>query len=334
MRSTDNGANWSVAFALGASVNAVHFVDPMVGHAVGPNGFITRTEDGGQSWTPQWSGITTALNDVHFVDANNGLAVGFGGTILRTVNGGATWAPATVPAAPELFGVRFATSSVVVAVGASGARLRSENGGSTWTRLDTPVFCSLCDLHDVTFVDADKGFAVGGESNAIMRTLDGGLTWAKLFVAGGSGPGRRGSRARSEPSGGRRSTGGGENRCRRAARRDPSDPLGAGRCLSRARECSQAGRVAGRQGICGENFRGGRLHGPPLAHGAHRRLSQPGGCPLSGRCVHAQGAGSVHRAALREILTRTSAGRVRNRVGRTPRRGPDRAAAPRSDAVS
>ena len=189
MRSTDNGANWSVAFALGGSVNAVHFVDPMLGYAVGPNGFIARTEDGGQSWTPQTSGITTALNDVHFVDAGKGLAVGENGTILQTVNGGASWSASPSPVGLHLYAVHHAGADFAVAAGRWGVRLRSADGGASWTRVDSATCTSAaCDLMDVSFVDANTGFAVGGSSNHIMRTLDAGLTWTKLPVAGGSGP--------------------------------------------------------------------------------------------------------------------------------------------------
>ena len=68
----------------------VSFTDANNGTAVGSDGLILRTTDGGANWTNQTSGTTSFLNDVSFTDTNNGTAVGENGTILRTTNGGTT----------------------------------------------------------------------------------------------------------------------------------------------------------------------------------------------------------------------------------------------------
>ena len=67
---------------------SVSFTDANNGTAVGYNGTILRTTNGGTNWTSQSSGTTNCLNGVSFTDANNGTAVGGYGTILRTTNGG------------------------------------------------------------------------------------------------------------------------------------------------------------------------------------------------------------------------------------------------------
>ncbi len=188
MRSTDGGATWNVTFAIGSSVNGMHFVDESVGFAVGDQGFIARTDDGGQTWTPQVSSVQTTLNDVNFFDADLGLAVGNSNTILRTTDGGASWTPATVSPFGHAYGVSFADADIAVAVGLNGARLRSTDGGANWTRLDTPVDVrETRTLRSVTFASDTTGFAVGGRSNLILRTDDAGLTWANVPGAGGDG---------------------------------------------------------------------------------------------------------------------------------------------------
>ncbi|MBM3241900.1 hypothetical protein FJZ31_36985 [Candidatus Poribacteria bacterium] len=73
--------------------NDVHFVDARNGWAVGEDGVIAHTTDGGVTWTPQNSGTTNSLIGVDFVNANEGWIVGGNGTILHTINGGATWIP-------------------------------------------------------------------------------------------------------------------------------------------------------------------------------------------------------------------------------------------------
>ncbi|MFQ6058765.1 MAG: two-component regulator propeller domain-containing protein [Anaerolineae bacterium] len=69
---------------------SVFFTDLTHGWAVGAEGIILRTTDGGESWTPQTQG-SEDLYDVHFVDADHGWAVGANSTILRTANGGESW---------------------------------------------------------------------------------------------------------------------------------------------------------------------------------------------------------------------------------------------------
>ncbi|WP_417538942.1 YCF48-related protein [Marinobacter sp.] len=189
MRSTDGGATWSTSFAIGSSVNAMHFVSSTLGYVVGDRGFIARTDDGGQTWLPQISTVETTLHEVHFFDANLGLAVGDSGTILHTTDGGGTWTPITVPAFGHAFGVSFADADVAIIVGSGGARLRSVDGGASWNRIDTPAGCQTCTLISVTFTSATTGFAVGDISNSLMRTDDAGQTWTKvpgINAAGGS----------------------------------------------------------------------------------------------------------------------------------------------------
>ena len=65
-----------------------------MGWAVGENGVILHTSDGGESWKDQTSGTEETLRSVAFADEKNGWAVGgdFGvGAILRTSDGGETW---------------------------------------------------------------------------------------------------------------------------------------------------------------------------------------------------------------------------------------------------
>ena len=59
--------------------------------AVGDQGSILRTTDGGATWTQISSGTTAGLSGVSFAGANTGVAVGGQGVILRTMDGGATW---------------------------------------------------------------------------------------------------------------------------------------------------------------------------------------------------------------------------------------------------
>ena len=76
----------------GRRLNAVWFATPQRGWAVGGEGVIIATSDGGLTWRPQRSGVGDDLYDVKFFDEAEGWAVGRGGTLLHTTDGGRTWA--------------------------------------------------------------------------------------------------------------------------------------------------------------------------------------------------------------------------------------------------
>jgi len=69
----------------------IDFVDANNGWAVGTNGTILNTANGGSSWNPQTSNTTATLNSVSFADSQNGWVVGDASTILVTSDGGTTW---------------------------------------------------------------------------------------------------------------------------------------------------------------------------------------------------------------------------------------------------
>lgn len=82
---------WQYPLPQGNTLYDVVFTDQYNGWAVGENGTIIHTADGGVSWQAQTGGVSTDLSDLCFVDSLNGWAVGTEGTILHTVDGGITW---------------------------------------------------------------------------------------------------------------------------------------------------------------------------------------------------------------------------------------------------
>jgi photosystem II stability/assembly factor-like uncharacterized protein len=75
----------------GRRLYAVWFATPARGWAVGGEGVIVATTDGGLTWRPQKSGVGDDLYDVKFFDGSEGWVVGRGGTMLHTTDGGRTW---------------------------------------------------------------------------------------------------------------------------------------------------------------------------------------------------------------------------------------------------
>ncbi len=95
---TDNGgASWQFAKFSGtgptARLNAVSFVDDRSGLAVGNDGTVLSSKDGGNVWRKEVSNTTGNLLDVLFYDRKSGYAVGENGIILRTSDDGVSWIP-------------------------------------------------------------------------------------------------------------------------------------------------------------------------------------------------------------------------------------------------
>jgi len=79
-----HGSSWvRIPNPSGSTLYSVFLVSPMEGWAVGLDGTITHTIDGGATWTNQTSGTYVDLRDVFFTSPTNGYAVGNNGTILH-----------------------------------------------------------------------------------------------------------------------------------------------------------------------------------------------------------------------------------------------------------
>ncbi|MFZ3326179.1 MAG: YCF48-related protein, partial [Methylocella sp.] len=137
----------------------VHFADAQAGWAVGEEGTILATRDGGASWKAQQSGTGNRLYGVHFADAQTGWAVGEGGTILATRDGGASWKAQQSGTGNFLTGVHFADAQTGWAVGDGGTILATRDGGASWKAQQSGTHYTL---HGVYFADAQSGWAVGG----------------------------------------------------------------------------------------------------------------------------------------------------------------------------
>lgn len=174
-RSTDLGQSWSTVYRdnLGNNPRSVDFASAAIGVAVGLDGAVLRTTDGGLTWTPVASGTTAALLTVRFASLNVGHAGGGGTTLLRTTDAGATWSPvAAAPAGENIHSLAYPTAMIAVMAIDSGL-LRSTDGGLTWARAYNSVQGSML---GVSFGSATQGVAVG-VNGEIARSVDAGATW-------------------------------------------------------------------------------------------------------------------------------------------------------------
>jgi photosystem II stability/assembly factor-like uncharacterized protein len=186
LRTTDGGATWQrVPVAQHSLLFSVFFSDADNGTAVGANGEILRTTDGGATWKNQVSGVMfNHLHGVAFTDASAGTVVG-DGIILRTRDGGAAWNVKLIDSA--LSAVTFTDANTGIGVGSNGTILLTTDGGATWRRQSSASTTAF--FFSVSFSDENTGTVVGCSSwdseqgdctggGIILRTTDGGVTWA------------------------------------------------------------------------------------------------------------------------------------------------------------
>ncbi|MBS1251719.1 MAG: Ycf48-like protein [Anaerolineales bacterium] len=188
--------------------------------AVGEQGVILHSADGGSSWSFQDSHTDKALRSVYFVDRQIGWAAGDNGTIRHTADGGETWQVQLSPASSETL-VAIAMTSPLNgwALGAGGTALRwngsqwgvqastsykftalslssGDDGWATTAAADTVgrvirltggqwmSTASFQGLHDIHVPVAGQGWAVGSRGT-VARQLEGRWEYVSRPPTGG-----------------------------------------------------------------------------------------------------------------------------------------------------
>lgn len=183
-KTSDGGVTWQsqTSSFTKQTLWGVDFVDEITGWAVGVDGTILHTTDGGKTWIHQASPSVSWLKKVTFIDNNTGWIVGFGGTILHTTNAGQTWQRQNSGTNYALVEASFVSRKKGWVVGWSdpvaGIVLHTSDG-LTWQN-QTPA--GVGRLFGVAFIDSLRGWiATGGgtiyDSGKLYHTLDGGRNW-------------------------------------------------------------------------------------------------------------------------------------------------------------
>lgn len=142
---------------FGFTVFDVDYFDNNNVIAVGSDGGIAKSTDGGKNWTygvftyPTAAGLTTkaTLTDVHYITANIAYAVGTGGCMAKTTDGGITWSLVTTPLYSTSRSINtcwFMNANTGYAAGQWNFSTDSipriyvtNNGGATWDSLAIPT---------------------------------------------------------------------------------------------------------------------------------------------------------------------------------------------------
>ena len=194
IKSIDGGSNWTTPGTTPTTrtLNKVVCVNALTYYAVGGQKdsvqTVVKTTDGGQTWNVVYEHTGQWLTSVSFQTALAGIAVGDSGTILTTSNGGSSWTVINTPVIRDFSAVTFINSTTgYISGGTSNDSLRTIlktiNGGATWTVVKDERGAKL---NDIYFVNNVLGYATG-DSAALLKSTDGGQTWAPQIVTGTSG---------------------------------------------------------------------------------------------------------------------------------------------------
>lgn len=139
-----NGETWKqVAAPADTTLVRLRFLDETHGWAIGYDGTILGTTNGGQSWgllqfDAAWG---RPYFDILFFDAENGLVAGANGALKRTADGGKTWEEVSSDAladSPNLYNLTRLGDGSLLLAGERGFLAHSVDKGATWTQLKSP----------------------------------------------------------------------------------------------------------------------------------------------------------------------------------------------------
>jgi len=182
---------------------AVSVLDDTRAVAVGFDGIVRFSSDGGATWQTGRSGVRETLFGVWMSPQGEGWAVGRSGLILRSDDGGRSWRrqlPPTDAPGADLMAVSAIDGQRAIAVGGGGTRLVTTDGGASWRAPAAPPLASgprspedalesfgrepLDGLNDVVCAggSSPRCWLIG--AGRLEWTGDGGQSWSSASLEG------------------------------------------------------------------------------------------------------------------------------------------------------
>jgi photosystem II stability/assembly factor-like uncharacterized protein len=177
-----------------------HF-ENLGGYVPVPIPHALASSDGGRTFVEITSNLGAGQagflpENLQFLDVQHGFVLG-GKLLYRTENGGQSWTSVNVGI--KAYGFHFFDLTHGVIAGENGAIKKTADGGLTWTSVSSPVSVHLAQMF---WLDSQRGWISGYdqrvaqdpstlestvylENAVVVRTTDGGSTWATSTVMDG-----------------------------------------------------------------------------------------------------------------------------------------------------
>lgn len=153
-------------------LRGIDFASRLDGVAVGVNGTVLLTANGGVSWQQISSGAAQTLTDVEYVSDDILVAAGHSGTIVRSDDGGSSWTLIASPTIENLLHVAVDGNAVYIS-GDSGTLLVSTDAGVTFNQSLT--YPGSDSVYDVCATGGNVVYA--STIDKIFHSTDAGATW-------------------------------------------------------------------------------------------------------------------------------------------------------------
>lgn len=187
--SDDIGKSWNQAHvAVRSQLNAVYFINPKQGWAVGEDAVILHTQDGGVSWQKQFDArdaeIKGPLLDLYFKNADEGFAVGVFNKLYHTTDGGKHWQEWQEHADNldewHFFAMTAIADETLYVTSEAGLLFRSMDGGESFRALQTDHDGSFHGVLGKRGANGSDRLILSGVGGKLFTSVDGGDNWTEL----------------------------------------------------------------------------------------------------------------------------------------------------------
>jgi photosystem II stability/assembly factor-like uncharacterized protein len=171
-------AQWESQFT--GYFNTLHGVtfykNSEIGLAVGDQGRILKSIDGGYFWWSVYMNTERSFNIVKFLDSNTILTAGYLGYFAKSTDGGETFFNLITPTSMQINGMSFINATTGFVTGYAGIYMKTTNAGNSWAISWLPYT-----MHDIYMFDATTGIVCGSGGN-ILKTTNAGVNWTARYV--------------------------------------------------------------------------------------------------------------------------------------------------------
>ncbi|NOR87118.1 MAG: T9SS type A sorting domain-containing protein [Bacteroidales bacterium] len=175
MKTINGGITWEYIFGG----DAFHFLNSDIGYVVvnDINTVVYKTIDGGNNWIELETGFDFDPEVIRFYDNNNGIIANYN-NIIKTNDAGESWEYCAGVSIGHYTDIEYRTADLVFAVGdGNNGIAKSTDGGLNWEMIFIDDFYGA---DDIFFLNDDIAFLAS--HNTILKSMDGGETWAPVIV--------------------------------------------------------------------------------------------------------------------------------------------------------
>lgn len=183
-----------IATSFSDDLTNVHFANENLGYVIGSGAAMYKTTDGGDSWSALSPPVASDVSlrglwgngaGIVYVSGSANTINGENATLLKSEDFGETWTAQDIGHTNGFENHIFCVDADNCFLsggqtGAGGMIAHTTTGGPTWAKDN---FFGVAFFSQITFADANTGYAVGLESQtftygAVYRTDDGGANWS------------------------------------------------------------------------------------------------------------------------------------------------------------